>query len=97
MQFTVTSTNGFNSPSPTPLEQKWYGMKLFRIVIIVNGNLKYENSIDYALKPQRNYMFMNSASVDTPMIKFAGELEKQLCSASDPQGTIIQTLMIMSS
>ncbi len=31
-------------------------------VNIVNGNLKSENSQDYAQKPQINFTFMNSAS-----------------------------------
>ncbi len=39
-------------------------LKLVCNVNIVNGNLKSENSQDYAQKPQRNCKFMNSASVD---------------------------------
>jgi hypothetical protein len=45
--FTVTSTNG---------------LKLVCNVNIVYGDLKSENSQDYAQKPQRNCTFMNSAS-----------------------------------
>ncbi len=37
-------------------------LKLFCNVNIVYGNLKSENSQDYAQKPQRNCTFMNSAS-----------------------------------
>ncbi len=37
-------------------------LKLVCNVNIVYGNLKSENSRDYAQKPQRNYAFMNSAS-----------------------------------
>jgi hypothetical protein len=58
--FTVTSNNGFYSPPPTPhLEQS--GLKLVCNVNIVFGNLKSENSQNYALKPQQN-SFINSAS-----------------------------------
>jgi hypothetical protein len=51
--FTVTFT-------PTPLLQNWFetGCK----VNIVYGNLKSENSQDYAQKPQRNSTFINLAS-----------------------------------
>ncbi len=38
-------------------------MKLVCNVNIVYGNLKSENSQEYAQKPQRNSTFMNSASV----------------------------------
>ncbi len=38
------------------------GLKLIGNVNIVYGNLKSENSRDYAQKPQRNCTFMNSAS-----------------------------------
>ncbi len=51
------STNGFYSP---PWEKS--GLKLVCNVNIVCGNRKYENYQDYAQKPQRNCMFMNSAS-----------------------------------
>ncbi len=54
---TVTSTNGFYSP---PFSKS--GLKLVCNVNIIYGNLKSENSQNYALKPQRNCMFMNSAS-----------------------------------
>jgi hypothetical protein len=37
-------------------------LKLVCNVNIVYGDLKSENSQDYAHKPQRNCMFMNSAS-----------------------------------
>ncbi len=56
--FTATSTNGF-----TPPPQNKSGLKLVFNVNIVNGNLKSENSQDYAQKPQRNCTLMNSASV----------------------------------
>ncbi len=45
---------------PPPLEQKWFETGCN--VNIVYGNLKSENSQDYAQKPQRNCAFMNSAS-----------------------------------
>ncbi len=57
--FTVTSTNGFYPP-PHPSSKS--GLKLVCSVNIVYGNLKSENSLDYAQKPLRNCMFMNSAS-----------------------------------
>ncbi len=38
------------------------GWKLVCNINIVYGNLKSENSQDYAQKPQRNSMFTNSAS-----------------------------------
>jgi hypothetical protein len=38
------------------------GLKLVCNVIIVYGKLKSESSQDYAQKPQRNYIFMISAS-----------------------------------
>jgi hypothetical protein len=47
--------------SPFPLEQKW--LKLVCNVQTVYANRKSEKSQDYAQKPQRNCMFMNSASV----------------------------------
>ncbi len=37
---------------------------IYSNVNIENGNLKSENSQDYAQKPQQNCEFMNSASVD---------------------------------
>ncbi len=46
---------------PLPLSKS--GLKLVCNVNIVYGNLKSENFQDYAQKPQRNCMFMNSASV----------------------------------
>ncbi len=51
------STNGFYHP---PLIKS--GLKLVCNVNIVYGNLKSENSQDYAQKPQRNCTFINSAS-----------------------------------
>jgi hypothetical protein len=39
------------------------GLKLVFNVSIVYGNLNSENSQDNSQKPQRNCMFMNSASV----------------------------------
>jgi hypothetical protein len=56
--FTVTSVNGFYFPS---LLTKC-GLKLVCNVKIVYGNLKYENSQDYAQKPQQNCTIMNSRS-----------------------------------
>ncbi len=44
-------------------------MKLVCNVNIVYGNLKSENSQDYAQKPQRNCMFMNSASVQHNILR----------------------------
>jgi hypothetical protein len=52
--FTVTSTNE-SPPSKS-------GLKLVCNVSIAYGNLKSENSQDFAPKPQRNCTFMNSAS-----------------------------------
>ncbi len=57
--FTVTSTNGFYPPPP--LQQKWF--ETGWNVNIVNGNLKSENSQNYAQKPQWNRTLINSASV----------------------------------
>ncbi len=52
--FTFTSTNGiYTPPLPPPSVCN---------VNIVYGNLKSENSQDYAQKSQLNYTFMNSAS-----------------------------------
>ncbi len=45
---------------PHPLEQKWFETGCN--VNIVYGNLKSENSQNYAQKPRRNCTFMNSAS-----------------------------------
>jgi hypothetical protein len=66
--FTVTSTNGFYPPPPPSKS----GLKLVCNVNIVHGNLKTENSQDYAQKPQQNCTFMNSASVlrYTPILKY---------------------------
>jgi hypothetical protein len=57
--FTVTSTNGFYSLPPPPLCKS--GLKLVCNINIVHRNLKSEFFQVYAQKPQRNYMFMNSA------------------------------------
>ncbi len=43
-------------------DQNWGEIGLY--VNIVYGNLKSENSQDYAQKPQQNCTFMNSASGD---------------------------------
>ncbi len=51
----VTSTTGFYSPHPSPLEKS--GLKLGCNVNIVYGNLKFVNSQDYAQK--RYCTFMN--------------------------------------
>ncbi len=59
---------GFTTPPPPhPLSKS--GLKLFCNVNIVYGNLS-ESSQDYARKPQRNFMFMNSASVWPQRILF---------------------------
>jgi hypothetical protein len=58
---------------PPPLEQNWFETGCN--VNIVYGNLKSENSQDYALKPQRNCTFMNSASVTVIMDDFHGNTE----------------------
>jgi hypothetical protein len=55
----LTSTNGFYS-SPPPLSKS--GLKLVCKANIVYGNLKFENSQDYAQKPQQNCTVINSAS-----------------------------------
>ncbi len=47
----------------TPLKKN--GLKQVCNVNIVYGNLKSENSPDYAQKPQRNCTFVNLASVST--------------------------------
>ncbi len=54
----VTSTNRFYPP-PSPREKVVWNW--FVNVNIVYGNLKSENSPDYAHKPQRNCAFMKSA------------------------------------
>ncbi len=56
-------------------------LKLVCYVNIVYGNLKSENSQDYAHKPQRNCTFMNSASgtvLNSPALPFL-ELLAELC------------------
>jgi hypothetical protein len=59
--FTITSNNGFYTPPPPPSLSK-SGLKLVCNVNIVYGNLKSENSQDYAQKPQRNCTCVNSAA-----------------------------------
>ncbi len=49
------------TPRPPPLSRS--GLKLVCNVNIVYGNIKSENSQDYAQKPQRNCAFMNLAPV----------------------------------
>ncbi len=48
-------------PSPPPAPEQ--GLKLVCNVSIVYGNLKSENSKDYAKKPYKNCTFKNPASV----------------------------------
>ncbi len=52
--------NRFYSSSPPPQKS---GLKLVCSVNIVYGNLKSENSQDYAQKSQRNFTFMKLALV----------------------------------
>ncbi len=49
--------------TPSPLEQKWVKIGLQCEPCTVYGNLKSENSQDYAQKPRRNCTFMNKPSV----------------------------------
>ncbi len=61
--FTVYATpllTDFIPPPPHPPSKS--GLKLVCNVNIVLGNLKSDNSQDYAQKPQQNCTFMNSAS-----------------------------------
>ncbi len=60
--FAVTSSNRFYPPPPPPPSLSKSGLKLVCNVKIVYGILKSENSQDYAQKPQRNSMCVNSAS-----------------------------------
>ncbi len=60
MLCTVTTIKRFYPPPPLPRSKS--SLKLVCNVNIVYGNLKSENSQDYAQKPQRNFMFMNMAS-----------------------------------
>jgi len=56
--------------TPPPLLSK-RGLKLVCNINSVYGNLKSDNSQDYAQTPQRNCTFMNSASgeyVDSDMV-----------------------------
>jgi hypothetical protein len=59
----VQSFPPFYSQSPLPPSPPLskFGLKLVCNVNVVYGNLKSENSQDYAQKPQRNCMFINSA------------------------------------
>ncbi len=74
--FTVTSTNRFYSPPPPPPSKS--GLKLVWNVSIVYGNLKSENSQDFAQKPQWNRTFMKSAS-GRDDIKFVCMLAGKIC------------------
>ncbi len=65
---------GVFSPSPPPLSKS--GLKLVCYVNIVYGKLKSENSQD-AQKPQRNCMFMNSASVHVCPALFSKKSRKK--------------------
>jgi hypothetical protein len=73
--FTITSTNGFYSPSPLSKS----GMKLVCNKNIVYGNLKYENSQDYDQKSQRNCTFMNSASVQCKYMRTQNSFRSIIC------------------
>jgi hypothetical protein len=60
--------------TPPPALSK-SGLKLICNVNIVYGNLKSENSQDYAQKPQQNCTFRNPASgrlAKTPMTSLMG-------------------------
>ncbi len=50
------------------LGQKWVDTGLYCKYCTVYGNIKSENSQDYAQKPQRNFTFMNSTSEEVPII-----------------------------
>ncbi len=76
--FTLISNNVFYPPPPPPPRQS--GLKLVCNVNIVYGNLKSENSQDYAKKPQRNCTFMNSASALTTLTITISLLRINLCS-----------------
>jgi hypothetical protein len=52
---------------PHPLEES--GLILICNVNIVFGDLKFENSQDYAQKPQQMFMFMNSVSAQHCTVK----------------------------
>ncbi len=56
----IHSTNGVYSITSPSLSKN--GLKLVCNVNIAYGNLKSENSQDYAQQPQRNCTFMNSTS-----------------------------------
>jgi hypothetical protein len=58
--FTVTSTNGFYPPPPPPSKSGF--LSVFNVSILY-GNIKSQNSQDYAQKTQRNCTFMNSPSI----------------------------------
>ncbi len=65
--FTVTYANGFCSPPPLPLSKS--GLLVCNTKI-VHGNLKSENSQEYAQKPQRNCTLKNSASGHRHVLQF---------------------------
>jgi hypothetical protein len=52
-------------------------LKLVCNVNIVYGNLKSENSQDYAQKPQRNCTFWNSASVLIILVTFGDDRQRR--------------------
>jgi hypothetical protein len=56
-------------PPPPPSSSK-SGLKLVCNVNILYGNLKSENSQDYAQKTQRNCTFMNSAAIQCTMLVY---------------------------
>jgi hypothetical protein len=62
------------SPAPPPPSKK--GLEMVCNVNIAYGNLKSENSDDYAQKPQRSCTFMNSASVHAPSYTSHGKRNK---------------------
>jgi hypothetical protein len=77
-------TDGFYPPPPPPPPRGKSGSKLFCNVNMVYGNLQYENSQDYAQKPQRNCTFMNSSSGLIPALliifcKYAVGINKIVC------------------
>jgi hypothetical protein len=67
--FAVNSTKGFFPPPPPPPSKSC--LKLVCNVNIVYGNLKSENSQDYAQKPQRNSRFMNLAFGEYPTVLYS--------------------------
>ncbi len=61
--FFLTRESLVSDHHPPPPRLSRSGSKLVCNVNILNGNLRSENSHDYAQKPQRNFKFMNSASL----------------------------------